>query len=78
VNDCSFVGTVASRFGGNFVSMEQNITNVSIDLRNKAGELGATHLVLHQIQQTDAAPWGGSRCNNCVMRSGDAYLCTNK
>jgi len=77
VGNCQFIGTVTSRFGGNFVSMETNVHNCTVELRNKAADLGATHLVMERVERTEQAPWGstGERCNNCVMRTGDAYRC---
>ena len=75
VKNCVLVEMLSSRFGGNFVSMERNIDNCQVDLRNKAAEVGATHLVIHPPNTTSGAPWGGSDCNNCVLCTADAYRC---
>ena len=78
VSDCTFVGIVSSRMGGNFQSLEHNIEIATLDVQNKAADRDATHLVLSEpVIQTMGAMGriGGGDCNNCVLVTGRAYRC---
>lgn len=64
VKDCRSIGLITSERSGDFETVENRIYTVTVDIRNKAGARGATHLVLMPpITEPE------------VQRSGDAYIC---
>lgn len=78
VKDCTFVGAVSSRAGGNFQSFEKNVDIVMTELMNQAAAKGGTHLVADPPRASEHTPYsaGNGRCVNCVEGTGMAYSCS--
>lgn len=78
--DCKNLGPVFGKgggaFGGAWISDEKLMEYATNDLRNKAGEKGATHVVTqtHQMGQT-SGEYGGT--TSTATQQGIAYSCPN-
>lgn len=75
VEDCRYLGPVTARVGANFRSYADNVRYATNDVRNQAGVLGATDLVLSSPIKDNMSSIGIEGCNNCVALSGHAYRC---
>ena len=79
--DCTNLGPVFGKgggsFGGAWISDEKLMEYATNDLRNKAAEKGATHVVFstHQMGQTNGQ-YGGS--TSTATLTGIAYKCPVK
>ena len=76
VESCSFVSVVTAEVGGNFQSYADNAKIATNQLRNEAGSLGATHMVIIGVDRQDSSAGGwGNNCRNCVLATGQAFSC---
>ncbi len=77
VDDCRFLKMVSFEAGTNFKSLEHNIQLATNRIRNDAGALGATHLVLEGPERI-ADSTVGRNCRNCVYVAGRAFRCRSQ
>ena len=72
---CSFVAPVSAEWGANAQSYQTNSVNAYNDVRNQAGALGATHLVVTDAEAQESSVWAGDGCRNCVLVQAQAFRC---
>lgn len=77
VDNCTYLGPLTSRQGGNFRNYETNIESATNDIRNQAAARGANSIVMNPPQTEDRSPsgFGGDGCNNCVTVTASAFTC---